>query len=219
MLNVPDTRLALQAYDRILGMIMSGEARPGTLVNERQLGHALHMSRTPIRDALLMLEREGLLVRQGPRGLQIKQMKIEDFMNALQIRLLLEPEAARIAAGRVPAAARAELEARLRALLAAAEDSEAPVDREEVRGVDNGLHGLIAEASGNGQMAAIIRTLRRQTQIFDLKSLPERLHDTCREHLAIVGALGMQDGTRAAEAMKVHLEQVRQSIITRLARM
>jgi DNA-binding GntR family transcriptional regulator len=45
------------------------------------------------------------------------------------------------------------------------------------------------------------------------------LHDTCREHLAIVGALGMQDGTEAAEAMKAHLEQVRQSIITRLARM
>jgi DNA-binding GntR family transcriptional regulator len=219
MLNVPDTRLALQAYDRILGMIMSGEARPGDLINERQLGHALHMSRTPVRDALLMLEREGLLVRQGTRGLQIKQMRIEDFMNALQIRLLLEPEAARIAAGRVPTEARAEIEARLRALLAQAEKGGRSVDREEVRGVDNRLHGLVAEAGGNEQMAAIILTLRRQTQIFDLKSLPERLHDTCREHLAIVGALGMQDGTEAAEAMKAHLEQVRQSIITRLARM
>jgi len=218
VLNTPDRRLALQAYERILDLILSGRARPGTLIHERRLAELLEMSRTPVRDALLILEGEGLLVRQGARGLQVKQMRVEDFMEALQIRLLLEPEAARMAAGRIVGTELAALAARLEALVAHAADRQ-PVDREEVRSVDDRLHGLIADAVGNAQMSAIIRALRRQTQIFDLKNMPERLEDTCREHLAIVGALGDGDETGAAEAMRRHLGNVRQSIVTRLASM
>ena len=101
MLNTPDKRLALQAYERILELILGGVAKPGELLNERRLAEALNMSRTPVRDALLMLEGEGLLLRQGSRGLQVRQMRIEDYMDALQVRLLLEPAVARMAAGRV----------------------------------------------------------------------------------------------------------------------
>lgn len=218
MLNVPDRRLALQAYEKILDLILSGQARPGTLIHERRLAEMLDMSRTPVRDALLMLEGEGLLVRQGARGLQIKQMRVEDFMEALQIRLLLEPEAARMAAGRIAEPELTALAARLAALVADAAAG-CPVDREEVRSVDDTLHGLIADAVGNAQMSTIIRTLRRQTQIFDLKNMPERLQDTCQEHLAIVRALCDGDPARSAQAMKLHLGNVRQSIVTRLARM
>ncbi len=216
MLNVPDRRLALQAYERILDLIMTGAAKPGTLVNERRLADSLAMSRTPVRDALLMLESEGLLIRQGARGLQIRHVKVEDFIDVLQIRLLLEQETARIAAGRVPAEELAALTARLEALLAAA--GRGPTDRDEVRAVDDRLHGLIADAAGNEQMATIIRNLRRQTQIFDLKSVPERLPGTCREHLEIVRAVADGNGEAAAAAMRVHIEGVRQSIVARLAR-
>ena len=66
-------------------------------------------------------------------------------------------------------------------------------------------------------MATIILILRRQTQMFDLRSVPERLESTCVEHLAIVRALAAGDGERAAEAMRVHLDGVRQSIIARLS--
>lgn len=216
MLNVPDRRLALQAYERILDLIMTGAAKPGTLVNERRLADSLAMSRTPVRDALLMLESEGLLIRQGARGLQIRHVKVEDFIDVLQIRMLLEQETARIAAGRVPAEELAALTARLEALLAAA--GRGPTDRDEVRAVDDRLHGLIADAAGNEQMATIIRNLRRQTQIFDLKSVPERLPGTCREHLEIVRAVSDGNGEAAAAAMRVHIEGVRQSIVARLAR-
>ena len=63
----------------------------------------------------------------------------------------------------------------------------------------------------------IIRTLRRQTLIFDLRSMPERVADTCREHLAVVAALAAGDGDAAAEAMRTHLDGVRRSIVARLA--
>lgn len=218
MLTTPDKRLALQAYERVLDLIMQGAVKPGTLIQERRLAEHLQMSRTPLRDGLLMLEGEGLLVRQGVRGLQVKAMRVEDFVDTLAIRRLLEPEAARIAAGRLPPDVLAELAARLEALIADRRTDRPPPDRKEVRSVDDQLHDGVAAAAGNEQMAVIIRTLRRQTQIFDLRSLPERLEDTCREHLAIVEALAEGWGDRAADAMRTHLDGVRQSIVARLAR-
>jgi len=216
MLKTPDKRLALQAYERILDLILSGAARPGDLINERQLAELLDMSRTPVRDALLMLEAEGLLVRQGKRGMQIKEMKVEDFLEALQIRMLLEPEVSRMAAARIPTAELAGLRSRFEYLIASAGKAGHEVDREEVRSVDDSLHSLIADSAGNRQLSAIIRTLRRQTQIFDLRSLPERFESTCHEHIAIIDSLIGRDAEKAAAAMTRHLGAVRASIVNRL---
>ncbi len=217
MLNAPDKRLALQAYEQILEMILNGVARPGELVNERRLAESLSMSRTPVRDALLMLEGEGLLLRQGGRGLQVRQMRIEDYMDALQVRLLLEPTVAGMAAGNVPAATMQALRAKIAALRALPPDQ--PTDRALARDIDEGIHGAISEAVENRQLSAIIRTMRRQTQIFDLRSMPERLADTCAEHLAILDAVEAGDPERAASAMAAHLARVRDSIIQRLTRL
>lgn len=217
MLNIPDDRLALQAYEYILNLVLAGQAQPGDLLNERRLADTLGMSRTPVRDALLMLESEGLLVRQGRRGLQVKQIRIEDYMDALQIRQLLEPAVARMAAGKVDVKMLDALRTELEAVLASAAEAGAAVDREQVRSIDDRLHGLITGAAGNTQLSSIIQMLRRQTQIFDLKSVPERLDDTCREHLDILAALREADGEAAAETMARHLKEVRASIITRLS--
>jgi DNA-binding GntR family transcriptional regulator len=217
MLMIPDKRLALQAYEQVLDLIMSGGLKPGTLVQERRLADHLAMSRTPLRDALLMLEGEGLLVRQPGRGLQVKLLNLDDFSDNLAIRRLLEPEAARIAAGRIGAGALADLEARLRQLLDAARGGASP-ERAVVREIDDDLHRAIADAAGNPQMAAIIQGLRRQTLMFDLRSVPERLEATCGEHLAIVAALAEGKGDAAAAAMALHLDGVRRSIVGRLSR-
>ncbi|TWF58691.1 DNA-binding GntR family transcriptional regulator [Neorhizobium alkalisoli] len=218
MLIETDKRLALQAYEQILNLILTGAAQPGAMVTERRLAETLNMSRTPIRDALLMLEGEGLLIRQGSRGLQVKQMRIEDYMDALQVRQMLEPEAARLAAGHMPAASLDELEADLKSLIGNPGNGEGKPDRGSVRDVDDRLHGGIGDAAGNPQLAQIIRTLRRQTQIFDLRSMPERFEATCHEHLDIVQALREGRGDDAAQAMRRHLEHVRDSIIGRLTR-
>ena len=211
MLMVPDKRLALHAYENVLA-ILSGEAQAGSLVNERRLAEMLKMSRTPVRDALLMLENEGLVVRQGSRGLQVRQLRIEEFIHALQVRLLLEPEAAKLATERLKQIDLSALSDRLETIRTNPES----VERDEVRDVDNTLHELIADAAGNPQMASVIRNMRRQTQIFDLKSVPERTESTCAEHMSIIRALGVGDRDAAEEAMTLHLEGVRQSIVARL---
>jgi DNA-binding GntR family transcriptional regulator len=93
-----------------------------------------------------------------------------------------------------------------------------PADRGLVRDIDEGLHGMILDSIENRQLSSIILTMRRQTQMFDLRSMPERLADTCKEHLAILDALESGDGDCAAQAMTAHLDQVRNSIINRLSR-
>lgn len=218
MLIETDKRLALQAYEQILNLILSGTAEPGVMITERRLADTLNMSRTPIRDALLMLEGEGLLMRQGSRGLQVKQMRIEDYMDALQVREMLEPEAARLAAGRMPQAELDSLTDVLNGLLDDAAKGKPKPDRSVVRNVDDRLHGGVSDAAGNPQLAQIIKSLRRQTQIFDLRSVPERLEATCREHLAIITAIQEGRSDDAATAMRQHLGGVRDSIIRRLSR-
>ncbi len=217
-MNVQDERLAPRAYQQILDLILSGKTRPGEQLNERQLADMLGMSRTPVRDALLMLEGEGLIVRQGRMGVQIKQMHIDEFLDALQVRALLEPAVSRMAAGKVDHAALDELERSLHGAIDMADATGSGMDRSQTRWIDDTLHSLISDSAGNAQLSAIVRNLRRKTQIFDLKNLPERAVATCREHLDIIAALRVGDGEKTAEAMALHLEQVRASIIARLSR-
>lgn len=217
ILTLPDKRMAERAYEQVLDMILSGQLKPGTLIQERRLANHLQMSRTPLRDAFMTLEGEGLLVRNEARGLQVRSMNIEDFVENLAVRSLLESEAARVAAGKIAAASLAKLRSRLETLLERAEAKTGAPDREDVRSVDDELHSAISDAAGNRQMASIIKMLRMQTRMFDLRSVPERLEDTCREHIAIVSALAEGRGDDAADAMRSHLNCVRQSIILRLA--
>ncbi len=217
-MNIQDQRLAPRAYQQILDLILSGETRPGEHLNERRLAGALGMSRTPVRDALLMLEAEGLIVRHGRMGVQIKQMRIDEFLDALQVRALLEPAVSRMAAGKVDRKALDDLERSLNNALDMADAAGRGMDRSQTRWIDDTLHGLISDSAGNSQLSAIVRNLRRKTQIFDLKNLPERAVATCREHLDIIAALRLGDGEKASETMTRHLEQVRASIIARLSR-
>ncbi|WP_118134735.1 GntR family transcriptional regulator [Oceanicella sp. SM1341] len=210
-----DRRLSEQAYDRIMELVLDGSLPAGTVIQERRLAAELGMSRTPLRDALLMLEGDGIVVREGPRLLRVMTMDITRYMENLALRRLLEAEAARLSTGRVPAERLDRIEAQLRSMLQAHADGN-PATRAEIRAVDEDLHGAMSEVAGNRQLSAIVHNLRLQTQIFDLKNLPERFADTCREHLEIVEALRGTDKTAAEAAVCRHLDAVRQSIIERL---
>lgn len=211
-----DRRLSDDAYDRVVEHIISGGLPAGAVIQERQLSDDLGLSRTPLRDALLLLEGEGLLVRENKRLLRVVSMDITRYMENLAIRRLLECEAARLAAGRIEVSVLDDMEAALKRILAEFEAGKHP-QREEVRQIDEQLHGTIARAAGNMQLADIVASLRLKTHIFDLKNMPERFRDTCCEHLDIIAALrGAANPAGASAAMERHIGAVRESIIARL---
>lgn len=211
-------RLSSRAYDALLRMILDDTLLPGTCLSEREIATRLDMSRTPVREAFLLLENDGLLGRLGNnRGYYIKERRIEDFIDSLEVRLILEPEAAARATGRMPLPEITMFRDRIHGLIEAARSGKG-VSRDSSRVIDDELHQAIARATANEHLSDIISTLRRRTAVFDIQSLPERALDSCREHLAILDALENGPADQTREAMRTHLIGVRESIITHLTR-
>jgi DNA-binding GntR family transcriptional regulator len=179
MLDQLDRRLSDDAYDRVVQYIMSGALPAGAIIQERPLAEELGLSRTPLRDALLLLEGEGLLVREGKRLLRVVSMDITRYMENLAIRRLLECEAARLAVGRIDPQKLDEMEATLNRMLSEYDAGQLP-KREEVRRIDEALHGTIAAAAGNTQLAAIENPYIRPEE--HARALPGHLPRASRYH-------------------------------------
>jgi DNA-binding GntR family transcriptional regulator len=202
-------KLSVVAYAALLDMILRGAIVAGEMVTERQIAGRLGISRTPVREAVRRLEGEGTLERQRSGALVVRPYSLEDFLHALAVRRLLEGEAARLAAGRVPPevlAAGRERTERLRTVGMS----------ETTRQDDRDFHAAIAEASGNSVLATAISDLRRRTAMFRLGRLPERVDQVCDEHLAILDALARGNGEAARAAMHLHLDNVRGHLLQRL---
>ena len=207
-------RLAHSVYRRLEDMIFSGQLRGGSVLTERKLAEALAVSRTPLRDALLMLEGEGLLKRRSPRMLEVREMTVQEFMQVLNIRRLLEPEAARLCVGRVDTGQFRALRQRLSDLIG---EEATPLQPGESVAIDDAVHGAIADGCGNPLMAGMIRDLRRRTRIFDLGRMPERAQAVYREHLDIVAAIEIGDPHAAADAMTRHIDNVKTAVLRHVA--
>lgn len=205
--------LSERAYEQLLDKMLGGELRAGTLLNERILAEALQISRTPVREALTRLESEGLVTRHAGRLLIVREISVQEIMAVFHVRSILESEGIVLATGRIPGGELKDLRSRFKALLTGATPDEA-----NHWGLDDQLHGMIADASGNPVLAETVRNLRLRTRMFNLTRMPERFVPGCREHLAIIDALERQDEKAARHAMSTHLENTRRSILNKLGR-
>jgi DNA-binding GntR family transcriptional regulator len=201
------------AYDALLDRMLSQELPPGSLLQERVLGESLQISRTPIREALARLEAEGFVTRHAGRLLIVREIPVQELMQIFHVRGMLEVEAIGLATNRI-AAGRLE---QLRELFETQMRGPIP-DGGNHWDADDLLHGSIAEASGNGVLAELVRGLRRKTRMFSLKRMPDRFLPGSAEHLAIIGSLERRDEVAARRAMALHLENSKLSILHILGR-
>ncbi len=200
--------LSQVAYDFVLHMIVNRDLPGGTVIQERKLADSLGVSRTPMREALGRLEGEGWLVRLTDRLLLVKVVTLDEYLQALQVRRLLETEAIVIATPRMD---KRKLE-KLRADVQELSDHPNPTSDMHWK-IDGILHGAIAEASGNAVMASVIANLRLITQLFEVQTVPRRITPGCAEHLAILDALIAGDPKTARKAMRTHLDRVRAGVM------
>jgi DNA-binding GntR family transcriptional regulator len=205
--------LSERAYDQLLDRMLGGEYPAGTLLQERPLADALQISRTPVREALAKLESEGLVTRHVGRLLIVREIPVQELMQILHVRSILEVEAVALAADRI---SREQL-ATLRATFEEQMTGPLP-DNGNHWGADDLLHGAICDASGNAVLAEMVRGLRRRTRMFNLKRMPERFLLGCREHLAIIETLERGDEKMARRAMATHLENTKRSILNVLGK-
>lgn len=193
--------LSARAYDRLRRAIVDGDVRPGAALVETQVAEQLGMSRTPVREALKVLARDGLLDVAPARGYFVPQRSIDDLRELFEIREALEGMAARHAASRATDAEIKALDALCRRY-------------ERGRGLDNWnrtgteFHAAIVAASRNARLAAVLDGLKAQivlTRHSALKSVSSRRAETIDEHRAILHAIERREADDAERQARRHV--------------
>lgn len=200
--------LADETYDALLEEILAARLAGGTVVQERRLAERLGVSRSPMRDALGRLEGQGLLIRNDKGVLTVRIIALTDYLNAISVRMLLEPTAAALAAEAIDAAEVKRLAEMLEAL-----DADPDPEPAVVWAFDDALHDSIGAASGNPFMAETIVRMRRYTTIFERQRKLAQRKPGLEDHQAILRALAARDPQAAREAMTIHLDQVRRNVL------
>lgn len=196
--------LADAAYTQLKARIIQGELAPGAKVSIDGLARGLEFSQTPIREALARLESEGLLARRPLSGYTVTPLlTATELADLYEIRLLLEPLAARRAAESDPFASATER------LADAARMPDPGLERLAFTEADARFHDEVARLSGSVQLAGAIRRLDAHMHLYRAYIGPKEIKETEAEHRAITDAVAARDPDAAAAAMRRHLERAR----------
>lgn len=200
-------------YEEIVRLIVSGELPSGSPIDEKSLIERLSVSRTPFREAIGTLSKEGLIEIKPYRGFFVRSFTRKEISDLYDLRKTLEAFAARLAVSRFTRDDIRHCERLLDEGVAAL----ARKDMETYAARDREFHRLIAERSDN---AALIETLARldlQIQICRLiaNESPDFAERAARERDEILEAFRSRDAERASRLMERHIEDVQQAVLGR----
>ena len=194
--------------------ILTTRLAPGETVSEAAVAAHLELGKAPVRAALARLAEEGLVQASPRRGWMVSLVTIRDIHEVFDLRLMLEPEAARRAAGRMDAG----MLARLDAVCAAGYDC---ADEESAMGfldANKAFHVAIAELAGNARLARQLdRLLDESTRMLVLGLRPrDRTGEMAHEHHALVEALARGQRDEAARIMHEQVSASRRMVLAAL---
>jgi DNA-binding GntR family transcriptional regulator len=203
-LDTVGTSLADRAYVAIRDQLIMLEIRPGEPIDDDGLARSLGVGRTPVREALKRLEGDRLVVTYPRRGTFATGMDITDLAHISEIRVQLEPLAARRAAEHAARHVRTELEQ----LAIRIEDLDVSrVERDELMRWDLVVHRSIYRAAGNPHLEdVLVRYDNLATRIFCLflDRLPT-VDEHVGEHVELLRAIAAGDADRAEELAREHV--------------
>jgi len=199
------------AFDRIKRDILQCSLGPGQQVTEAQLAERYRLGRAPVRAALLGLAQIGLVQAIPRRGYLIAPITTEDVRDVTQLRLLLEPTAAKLASGRF---SKAEIK-RMESLCAV---RCAPVQKygDAAIAAHRELHMLIAGACGNQRLTNSIATLYDDVERLMQLGVTRVNEEEMSGYKPLVRALANNDGDKAASLMVDQIELGRSRILEAL---
>ena len=191
--------------------ILSQKLRAGYSLSEVDLAKELGVSRTPVREALLRLQKDMLLEIVPNRGAHVTFITLQDLKDTFQVLQILEGAAARVAADQIDQAKLSELEKEFIAL----QKKGNIIDYKEEQGIGLQLHELVLQATGNGRMIDILQGIREQIRTLCLNSIkrPGRANEAIEEHLKVISALKNRDGLAAENAMVAHVINVYRNLL------
>lgn len=206
------------AKDRALryvkSQVLTGAFPGGELISEGEVAAALGMSRTPVREAFLRLEAEGLLRLYPQRGALVVPVSSEEARAVIEARLLLEQFAATKVIGRGPASCAAVFD-QLSTHLQRQRDAAAAPDWQEFVEADRAYHDVTLDASGNVILSGFYSSLRDRQMRMTGESMiqdRQRMATILDEHRRIAEALRDGDLARTLELVQAHLASTLRSL-------
>lgn len=183
--------------------ILSCRRPPGSAIDEKALAAQFKTSRTPVREALLLLAAQGLVQIEPRAGIYVRRASTAELLATLEALCELEAVLARLAARRVDAPGRQALQH----ALARAHDCALQADRMAYPAANAALHEALYTAAGNPVLVAQVRAVRKTLAAYRHSSFdqPGRLLVSDREHDRVVQAVCAGDEAAAATAMREHI--------------
>jgi DNA-binding GntR family transcriptional regulator len=193
------------AYNKILDLLLHGEAPAGGRLRENHLADLTGVSRTPVRQALNRLAAEGVVRLSRNRGAQVVQLTDDDARGLLDLRARFEPYATRLAVDHMT-------EEHLGQLVSLAEQMERLIESEEFHPVtlsrlNNEFHGVLIENCGNRHLVMALQSVVMPAMVartFD-RYTPGALQRSMAHHAELIDAARARDAEWAESVMRTHI--------------
>jgi len=211
IISIPRQVLHHEVAVRLRQRIVEGHLAPGAKLNERELSESLHVSRTPLREAIKMLAAEGLVELLHNRGAVVAQMSQQDVADAFEVIAGLEGQSGALAAQRITDGELAEIRALHYEMLAAHTRRDLPT----YYSINAQIHTLINAAARNPVLTQTWRTVNARLQALRFRSNVDeaKWKRAVKEHERMVELLAQRDANAMRELMTQHLEHKRDAVM------
>ncbi len=204
------------AYEQIKDAIRNQAIAPGEALTETRLSKLLGISRTPVREALQKLVQEGLAETMPGQAVTVATRTVQDVLDVVHIRSLLEPEQVRLATEVISVKQIEVLETTMQEMERAARKN----DLAAWSKADNIFHEVLKEACPNNLLAETVVQLKNRVHHManlDTQINPDRLRACTKEHRNVVNAVKSKDSRAAKVAMEEHIAALTNSLLKRIS--
>ncbi len=208
-MSINRQRLSSDVHKELLADIIKGEFAPGQRLKDSELAERLGVSRTPVREALLRLEREGFITAQKHLGFSVKHLRESEIREVYPLVSLLECHALKNAPLPSP-----EKIAALRGIgRSIREESDDPLARIEL---DSSWHKALVEETGNQHLLRVLAELKRIVFRYEyaFMQVAEFVNESLMEHEGVVAALEQGDRRKAVRLLGEHWERCTESTLS-----
>lgn len=211
-----------KAYQAIKRAIIAGQLESTKIYSISELSETFNLGRTPAREALVILASEGFIDPIPRSGYQVKSISIHDMLEIFHLRSVLEVEGAGLAAERITDNDIRVLEANNHIehdIVLSLQSDQSAISYIEGSALNMGFHLTIARASGNKRLADLVKRLLNESErilIYDPNTAEvEKAAGSAEQHNEIIQKLKWRDKQASREAMKKHIEETKNSSLSR----
>ena len=199
-------------YEELKAQILKGDIKPGTRMMEVELAEVLGVSRTPVREAIRKLEKEGLVKIEPRRGAYASELSVKDMVDILEVRQSMEGLAAYYCAQRINDEQKEQLRDYALAFNEAVEEGV----YEDMISYDTKFHHLIVECCDNDILVHMVEQLQELVLRFRYLYYSDfkRAEQMPAEHHEIFEAVASGDAERAREASALHINRLKDMVET-----